>query len=154
MSKATSVVLALAIILSGLGLFLYERSRPIDELNTYVPAGYSFNRPTDILPQDKLLSFEQAASGSALSGRIEHAIISADPMSGSFSCKIPTSTSTYEPVRTEYFMYAPGRTYGIIPVTGGWKERYAVACGQNYFIIDAADNFGFKMYGPFEIGGK
>jgi hypothetical protein len=132
------------------GVFLYIRSQPLNEVNAHIPAGYAFTYKEDALPQEKLLSEENISPNSSLSGRIEHALISADPMRGTFACKnVGSASSTYEPIRVPYFKFAPGRMYGVSRVVGGWRERYAVVCGSEYFVVDAADSTGFKMYGPF-----
>ena len=145
------VIIGVVIVgVCAVGGFLFARSRPLNDVNTNIPTGYAFTHKEDVVPQEKLLSEENISSNSSLSGRIEHALISADPMRGTFACKnVGSTSSTYEPIRVPYFKFAPGRTYGIGGVTGGWGERYAVVCGSEYFIVDAADSTGFKMYGPF-----
>jgi hypothetical protein len=116
----------------AVGGFLFARSRPLNEVNTNIPAGYAFTRKEDVVPQEKLLSEENISPNSSLSGRIEHALISADPIRRVFVCKNAGSTSsTYEPIRVPYFKFAPGRVYGLYGVTGGWGERYAVVCASN-----------------------
>ncbi|MFH1253012.1 MAG: hypothetical protein V1664_01625 [Candidatus Uhrbacteria bacterium] len=46
----------------------------------------------------------------------------------------------------EYWKQTAG--YGIV---GGWANRYAVICGNEYLIVDDADYFGEKIYGPFNL---
>jgi hypothetical protein len=39
-------------------------------------------------------------------------------------------------------------------IKGGWSYRFAIVCGNNYWIYNAADSFGYKIYGPFAKNGK
>lgn len=47
----------------------------------------------------------------------------------------------------KYFTVSPGYGY-----SGGWSYRYAAVCGDQYLIVDGADYFGEKIYGPFDLG--
>ena len=52
-----------------------------------------------------------------------------------------------EAERVEFYSHSAGS--GVI---GGWSYRYALVCGNYYWILDAADYFGTKIYGPFKFG--
>ncbi len=52
-----------------------------------------------------------------------------------------------EAEKVEFYRHSPGP--GVI---GGWSYRYALVCGNYYWILDAADHFGTKIYGPFKFG--
>jgi len=72
---------------------------------------------------------------------LETDLIHQDQETGKFYCK----NSGEEAERIDYFSHSAGRN-----VIGGWYGRYAIVCGNNYWISDEHDAFGQMIYGPFE----
>lgn len=146
MIKYLNIILSVGIIgIVFLVVFYLVSSRAVNEVNTQVPPGFSFSRQQDVLPEDKLL-----AGKTGFTGQVDTELILAEPVRDVFWCKkTKDDNQIYAPEKIPYFKFAPGKIYGFLEVSGGWSERYAVACQTAYFIVDAADSFGFKMYGPF-----
>lgn len=50
---------------------------------------------------------------------------------------------------TPYWKYTGG--YGTV---GGWSQRFAVSCGDEYLVVYRADHLGEAMYGPLVYGSS
>jgi len=65
---------------------------------------------------------------------------------GSFSNDFYCAGSGQGAELIKYYKFSPGEGY-----EGGWSFRYVAVCEDKYLIIDAADSFGEKIYGPFDL---
>ena len=114
---------------------------PSLKFNSNVPSGFLYH-PTS---QDELSHLYQINEGKIP----DEYLITDLPLDtdliyqegDTFVCK----SSSVEAEKIEYFSYSPGR--GVI---GGWYYRYAVVCGDYYWIVDGNDAWGQYIYGPFE----
>lgn len=91
------------------------------------------------IPQDKLISIDNY--GNVDTSQIKGGPCTGCQLSPSYICKDTNNIAE----KIEFYSHSAGTK-----VKGGWSYRYALVCGDNYWILDAADSFGIKVYGPFE----
>lgn len=136
------LILVSIVIIGGV---LYNRSRPIKKINQNIPAGFLYTSLNEKIPEENYLPGKVE-----FSGQVDSELILAEPTANRFDCKKTAGDDKIYPAAiVSYYEFAPGYTYGILRSSGGWSFRYAVVCENNYFIVDGADHFGIKMYGPF-----
>ncbi len=126
------------IIVFGLIIVYVWVTGPTERVNKNVPTGMLYL--SGEIPESYLLV------GTLDGGIVDNELILADPITGEFHCKkLEESNIIYGGEKVEYYSYSPG--WGVM---GGWSFRYAMLCGENYFVIDGKDSMGMRMYGPFK----
>ena len=103
---------------------------PVHYINPNIPSGFLYQTRSDIIPENYLLVQNEP---------LHNGLIYEE--NGKFYC----NSTGAEAEKIEYFRNSPGG--GVV---GGWSYRYAVICGDTYWIVDGADSFGEKIYGSFE----
>lgn len=117
------ILLILTIIITG--IYLYQKNQTNNFLYKSGP-----------IPQDKLISTDNY-------GSVDNAQIKGGMCTGTdcvYTCKDTGKLAK----KIKFYEISAGPK-----IEGGWSHRYAYICGQNYWIFDAADSFGAKVYGPF-----
>jgi len=126
--KIVAILLIVAIAgISIVSFLLMQTRRGVHTIEDF-PAHY-ISGP---LPEDKLLAWNEPLNTDKIyqeKGNI-------------FICR----ETGKEAEKVEFYSHSAGSGFG------GWRYRYALVCGNYYWILDAADPFGTKIYGPFKFG--
>lgn len=130
-------ILVLILVFAGTAHFFFG---PKDKVNKDIPLGFLYAPREEAVPEEYL---QMGTSGVG-------EIISLSP-----GVLIDTATSKNyclpegSPAeKIEYFSHSPGWM-----TSGGWSYRYALVCGEKYYIIDGRDFRGDNIYGPFSTPG-
>jgi hypothetical protein len=103
---------------------------PVHYINPNIPSGFLYQNGSEQIPEQYLIVHNEPLQTDLIYEE-----------NGTFYC----NASGAEAQKIEYFQYSADS--GVI---GGWAYRYAVVCGDTYWIVDSNDGFGEKIYGPFE----
>jgi hypothetical protein len=127
MKNFSMIIAALLVVtivgISAISFLLAEKQR-------YAPEDFPVEYRSGPLPEDKLLAWNEPLN-------TEHIY----QQGSKFICR----DTGKEAEKVEFYSHSSGKI-------GGWRYRYALVCGNNYWIVDAADSFGKMVYGPFEFG--
>lgn len=134
MKRIILYVLLTTLLILGfcLSFLTIKASLPKLEINENVPLGFLYTSSQENIPEQFYLgySFETINTGSLLF----------DMTTGELYCKEGKLD------QITYYSHSSGRY-----VAGGGKYRYALICGESYWIVDDNDAIGVRIYGPFLV---
>lgn len=108
---------------------------PIDRINSELPSYFIYTNENENIPEE-LLVFGPMISPDTFENDIIY-----KTNGWNFYCKYNNASAE----KVEYFYHSKPC------LEGAWYNRYAYVCGDNYFILDAKDAGGVRLYGPFDV---
>ena len=131
----------LILVLVGVYLFFPRGGGHYTNLN--IPSELLYQSEQESLPMNKFIE-PVMTGGMYLSGQMYDTDLLYQE-DGVFYCKQSLDKARI----IEYFHYSPPQA-PLFMISGGWGYRYALVCGDNYWIVDGRDSLGERLFGPFQ----
>jgi len=132
------ILLALVLILLGCKNIQQKNCDPIDRVNNSLPSYLLYTNENENMPKEFLV-FGPMLSPDTFEDNI---IYKTDGWN--FYCKYNSQPAE----KIEYFYHSKPC------LEGAWHYRYAYICGDKYYIFDARNAGGVRLYGPFDVASQ